>query len=87
MINFQGVNFDLTMSRVTPIEAMNGQSLPQFQQLTEFLKTLELNNLLEGKNLNGKVVYADDQFVNMKTVQTHFESMQIADRLITFNNG
>ena len=35
----------------------------------------------------GKIVYADDQFVNQQSVKRHFEDMRIAEMLITFNDG
>ena len=41
IISFQGVHFDIKMSKTTPIEVTRGEGLPHFDRLTSFLKTLE----------------------------------------------
>ena len=60
LIDFQNINFDLKISKTTPIEIIRGGELPQFNNLVKFLKTLEVHNLLDDRTSNGKVVYADD---------------------------
>ena len=47
---------------------MKGKLHPQFANLIEFLKTLQTHRLLDEPNIDGKIVYADDQFVNQSTV-------------------
>ena len=59
-INFQNTSFDLQISRTTPVEILMGNDLPQFKNLVSFLTTLEKNNLLQHRNRDKKVVYADD---------------------------
>ena len=63
VIQFQGVNFDPSVSRTTPVEVLRGNQLPQFQNLASFLRLLEQYDLLDNKDCQGKVIYADDQFV------------------------
>ena len=35
----------------------------------------------------GKVIYADDQYVNIANVRRHFKDLGIEDKLITCSNG
>ena len=64
-----------------------GEKLSQFSNLVSFLKTLEKHMLLEQDCKHNKVIYADDQFANLHTVQRNFEELNIAEKLITFSNG
>jgi len=87
VIGFQNVNFVYKVSRTTPVEMERGDDLPHFKNLVKFLKTLEENDLLKEIKKNAKVVYADDQFVNVHTVTKNFEDLKIPEKLVTFSNG
>ena len=48
---------------------------------------LQSSHLLDDGVVPGKVIYADDQFINQMLVKQHFQTMDIADKLITMNDG
>jgi len=51
-----------------------------------FLKEVQTLGLLEGKR-EGKIVYADDQFVNKYQLTMQFKDLGLEERLIVLDNG
>lgn len=48
-----------------PIEALNSEmNLDKYKNLLDFLKVLKSSNLFDDGEVPGRVIYADDQFVN-----------------------
>ena len=76
-ISFQGVNFDLKVSRTTPIEILDKARSEMFAPLIRHLKLLEQNGCLNEDVMTGRVLYADDQFVNQASVKRQFQEYKI----------
>ena len=69
VVSFQGVNFDLKVSRTTPIETLDKEKSATFAPLIDHLKLLEQSGCLKQDVMPGRVLYADDQFVNQASVK------------------
>ena len=83
LIEFQGIHFDFKASRTAPIEVLTGDKLTEFKPLLDYLVSRESLGLL----IPGKIIYADDQFVNQHMMKRHFLDIGIPDSLITFSDG
>jgi len=76
--------FDFNVSRVQPQLCEKAQrSMATF---VTFLKEVQTLGLLEGKR-EGKIVYADDQFVNKYQLTMQFKDLGLEERLIVLDNG
>ena len=62
-IQFQGITFDLKVSRTTPIEVLDKTRGALFAPLIKHLNILQQNDRFTVEN-QGQVLYADDQFIN-----------------------
>ena len=91
LILFQGLTFDLSVSRTRPMHYGQKQTIIEvpsnLEFFTEFLDEMNKHGLLTCSEHCGDVVYADDQFVNQHMMKTHFKDLGIEDRLIMFTNG
>ena len=61
--------------------------LKDYKSLLDFLQMLQNNELLSDAIMPKKVIYADDQFINQKSVERNFQDLGIAGKLITMNDG
>ena len=52
-----------------------------------FLDEMNEFGVLENKESNSLIIYADDQFVNQQQMKMHFKDIGIENRLVMFQNG
>lgn len=86
-VSFQGVNFDLKVSRTTPIEILDKEKSATFAPLIHHLKLLEQSGCLNQDVMPGRVLYADDQFVNQASVKRQFFEHKIPEKLKLVSDG
>ena len=53
----------------------------------EFLKILNVNKLLRGKNEKGLILHADDQHINQEYFKIHLNDLGLVKRLVMLSNG
>ena len=53
----------------------------------EILSELKTNGCLKENANKGRIIYADDQYVNQQQLKMNFSALEVEDRLILLNNG
>ena len=79
--------FDLVDDKLQPRDTStrNNAVLSSNRNLLTFLDTLRNSGLLSTET--GKVVYADDQFINQQSMKMNFTDVGILDQLVLLSDG
>ena len=68
--------FDLNLSRTRPqsnsAARAHLQSSDKLERFCKFLSEMEAEGLLKGTCAKGRIVYADDQFINQELLKMQF---------------
>ena len=62
-------------------------ALADNKNLLDFLLTLKRHGLLDDTATFGRVVYADDQYINQQAMQLNFQDIGISHKLVIFSDG
>ena len=79
--------FDLVDDKMQPRGISTGNNVAQSlnRNLLAFLETLKSFGLPSTET--GKVVYADDQFINQQSMKMNFTDVGILDQLVLLSDG
>ena len=55
--------------------------------LLTFLDILKENGLLTNQPNAGKILVADDQFINQQLIKSHLEDLGLASNIVLFSDG
>ena len=75
------------LNRELQISADHEAIVQANSRFLNFLKILQEQRLLNGKNETGLILYADDQYVNRQAIKMTFEDVGLSNRLVMFQNG
>ena len=91
LVLMKGYAFDLTVSRTRPLSYKDCLfiELPsELKAVVDFLNRMEENGCLaDGRNESGRIVFADDQFVNQQQMKMQLKEIGLDERVDMFSNG
>ena len=85
LVNFRGLNFDFSVSRVI---AINPDAYTEDDMnLCGFLEVLDAYGLLNDKDRISKIVFADDQYINQRQFRMQLQQLGYDHEVFVFSNG